>query len=139
MFFPKNIFVVIFCVCRCFSLTFFWPPSFHFFFLCLSLVLFFLPCFLFLMSISGSCFLLLVCLLVVSRCSFVFFFSCLLPCFILNHSLRFVITLHLICCWKLVREVKGSKDKTMGVRGTLCHDIFCPVPFPASPSDLHRF
>ena len=26
----------------------------------------------------------------------------------------------------------------MGVRGTLCHDIFCPVPFPASPSDLHR-
>ena len=26
----------------------------------------------------------------------------------------------------------------MGVRGPLCHDIFCPVPFPASPSDLHR-
>ena len=24
------------------------------------------------------------------------------------------------------------------MRGTLCHDIFCPVPFPASPSDLHR-
>ena len=41
---------------------------------------------------------------------------------------------------KLVREVTGPKDKTMmGVGGTLCHDIFCPVPFPASPSDLHRF
>ena len=24
------------------------------------------------------------------------------------------------------------------MRGTLCHDIFCPLPFPASPSDLHR-
>ena len=32
---------------------------------------------------------------------------------------------------KLVREVRGPKDKPTGVRGTLCHDIFCPVPFPA--------
>ena len=23
------------------------------------------------------------------------------------------------------------------MRGTLCRDIFCPVPFPASPADLH--
>ena len=30
------------------------------------------------------------------------------------------------------------RTKPMGVRGTLCHDIFCPIPFPASPSDLHR-
>ena len=39
---------------------------------------------------------------------------------------------------KLVRELRGPKDKPMGVRGTLCHDIFFPVPLPASPSDLHR-
>ena len=37
--------------------------------------------------------------------------------------------------WELAREVRGSKDKT---NGTLCHDIFCPVPFPVPPSDLHR-
>ena len=44
------------------------------------------------------------------------------------------------------REKKGNwlgrwgalRTKPTGVRGTLCHDIFCPVPFPASPSDLHR-
>ena len=39
---------------------------------------------------------------------------------------------------KLVREIRGPKTKPMGVRGTLCHDIFCPVPFPVSPSDFHR-
>ena len=39
---------------------------------------------------------------------------------------------------KLAREVRGSKDETNGRERTLCHDIFCPVPFPPSPSDLHR-
>ena len=32
----------------------------------------------------------------------------------------------------------APRAKPTGVRGTLCHDIFCPVPFPASPSGLHR-
>ena len=27
----------------------------------------------------------------------------------------------------------------MGVRSILCHDNFCPVPFPTSLSDLHRW
>ena len=35
---------------------------------------------------------------------------------------------------KLVREVRGSKKKAMGVRGTLCHGIPCLGPFPASPT-----
>ena len=30
------------------------------------------------------------------------------------------------------------RTKPTGVRGTLCHNILCPVPFPASPSDRHR-
>ena len=39
----KGHFCLFACVSRCFSLALFWPPPFHFLFLCLSLVLFFLP------------------------------------------------------------------------------------------------
>ena len=79
-----------------------WPfiglPLIHLLFLCISLVIFFLPCFLLLIYMSGSCFLLLVCLLFVSRSSFVFVFvACCLVLF-LNHNLRFVFALHLVSC-----------------------------------------
>ena len=87
----KGHFCSSFCVSLCFSFAFFGLPPFHFLFICLSLslslslsLLFFLPSFLFLMSVSGSCFLFLFCLLFVSRCYFVLFF-CLLSCFVLNH------------------------------------------------------
>ena len=30
------------------------------------------------------------------------------------------------------------RQKPLGARGTLCHYIFCPVPFLPSPSDLRR-
>ena len=61
----------------------------------LSLVLFFLPCFLFLSCVSGSCFLLFVCLLFVSRSSFVIVFL-LVALFVLNHNLRIVFALRLV-------------------------------------------
>ena len=36
-------------------------------------------------------------------------------------------------------KVKRGRQKGDGKKNVRkCHDIFCPVPFPASPSDLHR-
>ena len=68
---------------------------------------------LFLILVSGSCFLLLFCLFLVSRCSFVSFMFAVL--FWLNHKVRFVLICILFSCsvlWVLgfVLSVLGLVD-----------------------------
>ena len=50
------------------------------------------------MSISGSCFLLLFCLLLVSRCSFVLVF-CMLSCFVFESQLYICIYIYIYMCF----------------------------------------
>ena len=98
--FPLRKGILFFFLFLPFLLAFFWPPPFHFLFLCLSRVRLFLPSFLFLMSISGSYFSISFCLFSVSRCSlfFVFYPLVVLSC---SESQYYIFLLCILfsCCF----------------------------------------